>query len=340
MTKIMKLGAVGLFLAVGVGLIVFLARPPAQAAPAPTVPPVSIPFTGRGNSQGASNLATRPAGPTMAAPLATAATTRVPTHSPTRGAPQTSTRLPTQIVPALPTLDPAVWKSWPVFPGAVSAQLRQAYQEAVARGSIDPQAFSVFGDCQSEADSFLGVFDTSPALVNTMNEDLQDIVAQFSGSFYRYNPAAKSGSSAGSLLYAPWNDNKEGKCQEGETPVDCELRVHQPSIVFIHLGTHFEPQARNLSYLTTIVEKILATGAVPIMVTKADHLEGSSEYVNLDIATLAVKYQLPVWNFWASVQELPDQGLQPAGMLLTKDGTTVHQVGALRMLGLVWEAVR
>lgn len=222
------------------------------------------------------------------------------------------------------------------MPGTISADLRSLYQRSVAQGLIDPHAFSVFGDCQAETEAFLGVFDTSPGLVARMADDLQETVAQFQGSFYRYNPAAKSASSAGSLLYAPWNDNKEGKCESGETPVDCELRVHRPSIVFIHTGTHFESKERNFSYLSIIIEKVLQAGAVPILVTKADNLEGNN-FVNHNIAALAAQFDLPLWNFWASVQELPSNGLVPDGMHLTKDGNTVHQIDALRVLGQVWQ---
>ncbi len=255
---------------------------------------------------------------------------------------ETPTVLPTQQPTPEPTLasalPPELWKVWPLMP-TVSPAMRAAYQKAVAQGTIDPRAFSIFGDCQGEADAFLGVFDNSPGLVETMEDDLQEYVDQFAGSFERYNPAAKSGSSAGSLLFAPWNDNKEGKCTPGETPVDCELRVHHPSIVFIQLGTHFEAPDRNYAYLSTLIQKVMATGAVPVMVTKADNLE-KTEFVNLNIAKLADHYGLPLWNFWASVQDLPSHGLQPNGMHLTPEGNVVHQVAALRVLGAVWQAVR
>ena len=282
--------------------------------------PGAIPVTGQ--------QAAQPTPGTVAAEPATPVPTLLPTALPT------ATITPTR----LPTLSPETWKQWPVMP-TVSAQLRQLYQRALAEGRINPHAFSVLGDCQSEAESFLGVFDTSPGLVALMSQERRETVAQFQGSFFRYNPAAKSGSSASSLLFAPWNDNKEGKCLPGETPVDCELRVHRPSIVFVHLGTHYEAKARNYSYLGTIIEKVLATGAVPVLVTKADNLEGD-EYVNQNIALLAAKYGLPVWNFWASVQNLPDQGLLPDKMLLTKDASTIHQIDALLALGWVWRAVQ
>lgn len=84
---------------------------------------------------------------------------------------------------------------------------------------------------------------------------------------------------------------------------------------------------------------MLATGALPVLVTKADNLE-QDERVNQNLALLAVQYQLPVWNFWASVHDLPDQGLLSNKMHLTQTASTIHQVDALRVLGLVWQAAR
>jgi hypothetical protein len=277
----------------------------------------------------------------QAAPLSTSKlpTNKPATRAPTRPAAVVSTLQPSPKPVQITALSPERWKEWPVMPQPVSETLHLAYQKGLAEGTIDPHAFSILGDCQGEADAFLGVFDTSPGLVETMEGDLQEIVSQFSGSFNRYSPAAKSGSSAGSLLYAPWNDNKEGKCLDGETPLDCELRVHHPSIVFIQLGTHFETPTRNYAYLSTIIEKVLATGAVPVMVTKADNLEGNG-FVNQNIVDLAAKYELPLWNFWSSVQTLPSHGLQQDGMHLTNEGNVVHQVSALRVLGAIWQSVR
>ncbi len=115
--------------------------------------------------------------------------------------------------------------------------------------------------------------------------------------------------------------------------------MHRPGIVFIHTGTHYETQERNWYYLTIIIDKILARGAIPVLVTKADNLE-LDEHINQNMARLAANYGLPLWNFWSSVQNLPDQGLQPNLMHLTAAAHEVHRLGALRMLDKVWRAVR
>ena len=82
-----------------------------------------------------------------------------------------------------------------------------------------------------------------------------------------------------------------------------------------------------------------ATGAVPVLVTKADNLEGD-ERVNQNLGVLAVNYDLPMWNFWASVHYLTDNGLKENKMHLTEEAVTIHQMDALRVLGWVWRELR
>lgn len=243
---------------------------------------------------------------------------------------------PTPLPDVANILPPEQWKEWPVMP-VVSAEMRAVYQRGLKQGN-NPRAFSVLGDCQSQPEVFMGVFDSDPEVIAALPESLRETVNHFAGSFDRYSPTVKDGTTEGALLWAEWNDNKEKKCTHGETPLDCELRVHRPSIVFIHIGTHWE--ARNYRYLKEIIERVLDHGAVPVMVTKADNRE-LDERVNQNIAILAAEYNLPMWNFWASVQHLPDNGMKRnSDMYLSDAGMEIHRAGALDALDAVWRAVR
>ena len=236
--------------------------------------------------------------------------------------------------PTATPLDPEAWKDWPVLP-VVSAELREIYRQGVSAGN-NPHAFSVLGDCQSQPDVFMGVFDSDPQLVKHLPIHFQQTVRNFSGSFSRYSPAVKDGTTEGALLYALWNDNKENTCEYGETPLECELRVHNPSIVFIHVGTHWE--ARNRIYLNKIIDRILEHQAVPVLVTKADNLE-LDERVNRTYAEVALERGLPLWNFFASVQHLPNNGMKDE-MYLSDEALILHRNGALEALDAVWRVVK
>lgn len=234
------------------------------------------------------------------------------------------------------TATPADWKSWPILP-VVSAEMRAVYRLGLENGN-DPHSFSILGDCQSLPEEFLGVYDNDSSVLAALPDPLQETVRYFSGSFDRYSPTVKNGTTTGALLWGEWNDNEENQCQPGETPLDCELRIHRPSIVIINIGTHWE--TRNYRYLTIIFEKIIEHGAVPVLATKADNRE-LDERVNQDLANLAEEFDLPVWNFWAAVQNLSNGGLDSNSTWeLSDEAKEIHRLSALQALDAVWRAVK
>jgi len=120
--------------------------------------------------------------------------------------------------------------------------------------------------------------------------------------------AVKIGMSASGVLSPLWADWRE--CWANETPLDCEFRVHHPSFAIISLGTN--DAAGVLPFQTTlrrVIDDTLKHGVVPILVTKADDVEGDDS-INATIVSLAYEYEIPLWNFWLAVQPLPGHGLR------------------------------
>jgi hypothetical protein len=60
-------------------------------------------------------------------------------------------------------------------------------------------------------------------------------------------------------------------------------------------------------YMRQIVEYSISQGVVPILATKADNKEGDNS-INAEIAAIANEYDIPLWNFWAAVHNLPNNG--------------------------------
>lgn len=258
-----------------------------------------------------------------------------PTGEPIAAPAPTSTPLPAEL-----GLDPADWHDWPILP-IVPENARQIYLRGQTLGN-DPHAFSVFGDCQSEPEEFLGVYDNDPALVAALPADLQETAAWFAGSFDRPSPTVRGGTTTGALLWSLWHQNKYG-CTSLETPLQCELRIHRPSFVIIHVGTHYEN--RNADYMRRIINQLTEAGVVPILSAKADNRE-EDERVNYEYAQLAVEYNLPFWNFWAAVDGLPNRGLYTRSgaeyqgdVYLTEQAQAIHRLTALQTLDLVRRAV-
>lgn len=269
------------------------------------------------------------------------------TPSPTEPPPPTATLEPSLIptstttpLPAALFLDPANWHHWPVIP-IVPEYARQIYLLGQSLGN-DPHAFSVFGDCQSEPAVFLGIYETDPQALAALPLNLQETVAWFSGSLNRLSPTVRGGTTTGALLWAQWHQNKF-TCTIDETPLQCELRIHKPAFVIIHVGTHYEN--RNETYMRTILDQLIDAGVVPILASKADDRE-LDEHVNARYAQLAVEYNIPFWNFWVTVDSLPNRGLYTrpgviyqGDLYLTDEAAAIQRLAALQVLDVVRRAV-
>ena len=239
--------------------------------------------------------------------------------------------------PSIPSLDLDAWKDQPVIP-TVDPSISAIYEYGQRLGN-DPNAFSIFGDCQTRPEEFFGVFETDEAVVARLSPDLQEVVETFQGSFTRESSTSQDGTTPGSLLWTQWHRGQYG-CTFAETPVECELRVHRPSFVIIQVGTHFE--SRNTEYLREIILQLMDEGVIPILATKADNRE-KDERVNRDMWMLASEYDLPLWNFWAAVSDLPNRGLYTRSdrplqgdIYLTEPALEIHRMTGLEALNVVW----
>jgi hypothetical protein len=250
---------------------------------------------------------------------------------------------PTHIWTATPDTrpDPAVWRNWPVVP-RVSARAIEIYRQGIERGN-DPHSFSKIGDCQSEPAVFLGIFDTNDRYVLKGDDQrLSGVIEQFRGSFARESAAVANGLSVASMFSPTWATNEA--CIGSETPLDCEFRLNNPSIVIISLGTNWKPGSEIAyeEHFRQIIEYAVSRGVLPIIATKADNVEGDNK-LNDIMAQLAYEYDLPLWNFWQATYHLPGHGIDPiheGGILyLTTEAWDIKSFTGLRALDAVWQAV-
>lgn len=206
------------------------------------------------------------------------------------------------------TLGEDGWQNWPVYPESLSQYAREIYAAGIAAGN-DPTRFSKIGDCQNINTYFLALYDDPSAY--TLGEqylDLQETIDYYAGSWSRQSISVRGGFNV-ATIFNPWFSNKEF-CSENETPIDCELRVNKPSVVLISMEAWWNGDpARYEMHLRRIVDTVLTYNALPILATKADNLEGDYD-INRSIVQIAYEYDLPVWNFWRAVQEIPRKGLE------------------------------
>lgn len=205
-----------------------------------------------------------------------------------------------------PTLAVDEWKTLPIVP-TVSDTVRAIYKRGLEMGN-HPQVFSKVGDCQTSTDFFLVAFDHTGAYkLGTQYADLQSTIDYYHGSFSRQSEAVRDGFNVAAVVSSLRADPKQ--CNKGETPLACEIRLNHPSVALISLETNFNSRTADNygKYMRQIIEYAISQGVVPIIATKADNKEGNNS-INAEIAMIANEYDIPLWNFWRAVHNLPNNG--------------------------------
>jgi hypothetical protein len=242
------------------------------------------------------------------------------------------------------------WQVLPVIP-TVTDFVRKLYQQGIMDGN-NPYAFSKIGDGEISTEWFLADFDLGIKHYNIGEyQNLKAVIENFQGSFSRIGFAARRGFNTELILDPTVND--PSLCNSNESPLECELRIHKPSIIILSLGTNQVHRPEEFeSGMRQILNILIAKKVLPILSTKGDNLEGDFR-INRIIACRAQEYQLPLWNFWAAIQPLPYHGLQSDLEHLTYYGSndftnppamqsawTIRNLTALQVLDAVWQSVK
>lgn len=200
-----------------------------------------------------------------------------------------------------------------VMDSAVIEHMREIFAHGRSLGR-SPQAFSKAGDSTIESPYFLGRFDSSPYNLGAYKY-LHDVIDHFKGSFGRKSLAVRVGQHSWTLLNPAWADKKA--CEANESPLACEFRVNNPSVVLLRLGANdagvpklFDKKMRE------VVEYAIEQGVIPVLSTKPDRRAGT-EQINAIVRQIAADNKIPVWDFAKVAETLPGRGLGPDGVHLT-----------------------
>jgi len=268
----------------------------------------------------------------------------------TRIATRVATRLPTALLPPAPGhVNGVSTEQFVVIPTAVRQNIRKIYAQGQAHGN-NSHAFSKIGDSNMENPYFLASFDNEPYNLGEYAY-LAPAIDYFSGSFGRQSVAVRIGFHSWSVLDATLSDKTT--CWPDETPLDCELRLHNPGIVLIRLGTNDAGYPERLrERLRTMVGLCIQRGIIPILGTKADRAEGPENINNMIIRQIAAENNIPLWDFDLVAQTMPDSGLGQDHVHLTtfhpldytspgafQHGHSVDDLTALIVLDRVWREV-
>lgn len=293
--------------------------------------------------------------PTLAA-VETANLTATATSAPPRVESPTTTLtdtphptpIPTNTPPERFTINGIPYEAIVVIPDNVRQRAREIYAAGKAVGR-NPHAYAKLGDSTIEAPHFMVRFDAGPYQLGPY-ASLQPVIDAFAGSHSRDSLAVNVGLHSWTANNPMWAD--KSVCAPNESPVACEIRLHNPGIILIRLGTNDVGVPEQFgSNIRQIVDTAIAAGVIPVIGTKADRHEGSN--VNNEILRrIAAEYQIPLWDFDHVADTLPERGLDvdnshmmtffshdyndPTAMTR---GHAMHNLTALMMLDALWREV-
>lgn len=209
---------------------------------------------------------------------------------------------------------PDTWMTAPIVPQVTATSL-EVYQRGLELDNHHDR-FSKVGDCQNVSSHFLSVFEDPQEYALGEFDSLQSTIDHFGDSWARDSASVDNGFNVASVLSPLWAD--PDICEPGENPLECEYRLNKPSIVLVSMETWWaqRPAEEFEGYMRQIVEFWIDHGVVPILATKADNLEGDHG-LNRSVYKIATEYDIPLWNFWLSIQTLPGNGLSDDDFHLT-----------------------
>ncbi len=232
-------------------------------------------------------------------------------------------------------------------PGVVK-HVREIFAKGQSLGR-NAHAFSKAGDSTIESPYFLGRFDGSPYNLGDYRF-LQAVIDHFKGSFGRKSMAVRIGQHSWTLLNPAWADKQQ--CNADETPLACEFRQNNPSLVILRLGANDAGVPKFFDKnMRAVVDYTIAQGIIPVLSTKPDQREGT-EQVNEIVRKIAADYRIPLWDFARVAETLPGSGLGQDGVHLTgfyqhdytlpqafQRGHGVQNLTALIVLNQIWQVL-
>ena len=233
------------------------------------------------------------------------------------------------------------WQDWPIIPEVTNNAIA-----IYARGiqtKVDSRSFSKIGDCQNVKEAFLGIYDLEGRYFLRKDEiDWQKTIDNFKGYFNKDGMAIEQGLNVAAAL-SPLHADPD-VCQPSENPLQCELRNANPSFAFISFERWWPketPPEVYEKYLRIVVQATIDHGTVPILITKADNVEGNHQ-INQIIAKLALEFDIPLYNWWRAAQLLPYRGIDPEredGFHISIEAWDKRSYYALETLDTLWKGL-
>lgn len=203
---------------------------------------------------------------------------------------------------------------------------RAIFLQGRAQGR-NPHVVSRVGDCHTTDPHFL-----------TPYAGGGDAVTNWFGESFGYRSyAADTGYSTVAALAPDLAD--PSVCLPGETPLQCEYRVHNSSVSVIMLGTMdllVTTPAQFDANLRRVVDLSISMGVIPVLSTVPRHRDNpdGAELYNKIIVQVTRDYNIPLLNTWVALEWGSNHGLAADGWHLSAEhGFPARNQVTFEMLG-------
>src|SRR5258708_15768539 len=232
------------------------------------------------------------------------------------------------LAPPVSASPPFDLSALPVLPSISGAVARHARSLALHGKRIGNRmdVFTKVGDSITSWPFFLVPVGQGQAQFGQYS-DLAGVVGRFSRRVARTGNSFANDSIAAHDI---WNSAdvlnpamaRPGVCNQGETPLDCELRVTRPGVALIMIGTNdlvFDDVNTFRANLNRIVSVVEAHYVIPVVSTipyRRDNPAFQTRVAayNEIIAQVAFAHNVPIWNYWLAVAGLPSNGVSIDGI--------------------------
>ncbi len=264
-----------------------------------------------------------------------------------------------------PTINARSENPLPPLSDKVVSNLKTIAMIGQVRGN-NPSVFAKIGDSITVGERFLYPFGNGKYQLGD-HTYLQPVIDAFLQTPVRDRNSFNNPSVASAVGWAAYNvlaprNADPYQCNAGESPLDCEYRIIQPSIAFIMLGTNDVGYRTGDEYthdMTEIINHSMEMGVIPVLTTipPQPRVADRVSAFNTILRDLAANNNLPLIDFAAAMSDLPGSGLAydnvhpswPPGddelaAYFTPEnlryGYTVRNLLTLQMLDRIWRVLK
>ncbi|MBZ0301009.1 MAG: PKD domain-containing protein, partial [Anaerolineae bacterium] len=231
------------------------------------------------------------------------------------------------VVPAEQPQQPSIVDQTPILPEIASQQVRNRLRTIFDSGAAQGKraaVFTVIGGDMAVQGGYIRPF-ADPGL-NTGAPELQSIIDWYNqidlgdgrSSFDHASAAVSQGWRIQDLLDP---GRSGGNCNSGETPLDCELRLVQPSVAVISIGLNDVGATDPGTFRATmgqVLQVLLDNGVIPVVTTIQPNPNNADAVRAINEAIIAAAQDveaangtvIPIYNLWRAYSQLPNNGLE------------------------------